>query len=55
MACVLFGVGCGTADREADVVPVSDRFHAALEEGDGARLARVEAGRSAPSRDGVEG
>jgi hypothetical protein len=27
--------GCGTADREADVTAVSDRFHAALEEGDG--------------------
>jgi hypothetical protein len=36
MACLLFGPGCGTGDREADVVAVSDRSHAALEEGDGA-------------------
>jgi hypothetical protein len=36
VAVVLLAGGCGTADREADVTAVSDRFHAALEEGDGA-------------------
>jgi hypothetical protein len=36
IACVLLAGGCGTADREADVTAVSDRFHAALEDGDGA-------------------
>ena len=34
-ACVL-AAGCGTADREADLMAVSDRFHAALEARDGA-------------------
>jgi hypothetical protein len=33
-ACVL-AAGCGTADREAALVEVSDSFHAALEERDG--------------------
>jgi hypothetical protein len=36
IACLLLGAGCGTADREADVAAVVDRFHAALEERDGA-------------------
>jgi hypothetical protein len=27
--------GCGTADREADIAAVAERFHAALEAGDG--------------------
>jgi hypothetical protein len=35
IACAL-AAGCGTADREADLIAVSDRFHAALEAGDGA-------------------
>jgi hypothetical protein len=35
IAGVLLTGACGTADREADVTAVSDRFHAALEEGDG--------------------
>jgi hypothetical protein len=33
-ACTL-AVGCGTADREADLIAVSDSFHAALEARDG--------------------
>jgi hypothetical protein len=36
IACLLWAVGCGAADREADVETVVDRFHAALEERDGA-------------------
>ena len=36
LACLLLGAGCGTADREADIAAVVDRFHAALEERDGA-------------------
>ena len=36
IASLLLAGGCGTADREADVTEVSDRFHAALEAGDGA-------------------
>ena len=35
LACLLFGVGCGTADREADVAAVTDAFHAALEAQEG--------------------
>jgi hypothetical protein len=35
IASLLLIGGCGTADREADVTEVSDRFHAALEAGDG--------------------
>jgi hypothetical protein len=34
-ACVL-AVGCGTAEREADLIAVSDSFHAALAARDGA-------------------
>jgi hypothetical protein len=33
-ACTL-AVGCGTADKEADLIAVSDSFHAALEARDG--------------------
>jgi hypothetical protein len=37
VACLLLlAAGCGTADREADVTAVADRFHAALEARDGA-------------------
>jgi hypothetical protein len=32
---VLALAGCGTADREDDAVAVAQRFHAALEDGDG--------------------
>jgi uncharacterized protein YceK len=31
LAVLLPAAGCGTADREADVAAVTDRFHAALE------------------------
>jgi hypothetical protein len=34
IACSL-AAGCGNADREADLIAVSDRFHAALEARDG--------------------
>jgi hypothetical protein len=33
-ACLL-AAGCGTADREAALIEVSDSFHRAVEEGDG--------------------
>jgi hypothetical protein len=36
ITCLLFGAGCGTAGREADVAAVADSFQAALEERDGA-------------------
>jgi N-methylhydantoinase A/oxoprolinase/acetone carboxylase beta subunit len=35
LAVVLLAAGCGSADREADVAAVTDRFHAALEADDG--------------------
>ena len=37
LACLLalLLAGCGTADREADAAAVTQRFHAALEAGDG--------------------
>lgn len=35
-ACLLLAAGCGTADREADLIAVADGFHAALQERDGA-------------------
>ncbi len=36
-ACLLAlaGAGCGTSERENDVAAVAERFHAALESGDG--------------------
>jgi hypothetical protein len=34
---MLFAAGCGTGEKESDVIAVSDEFHAALEERDGAR------------------
>lgn len=36
LAAGLLAVGCGTADREAALIAVSDSFHAALEARDGA-------------------
>jgi hypothetical protein len=36
-ACMLLAAGCGTEGKESDVIAVSDEFHAALEERDGAR------------------
>jgi hypothetical protein len=36
LALCLLAAGCGTADREADLIAVSDSFHAALEARDGA-------------------
>lgn len=33
---MLFAASCGSADREADLIEVSDGFHAALERRDGA-------------------
>jgi hypothetical protein len=35
LAVLVLAAGCGTADREADVAAVTDRFHAALEADDG--------------------
>jgi hypothetical protein len=37
LACLLAvgAIGCGTADRERDVTAVTERFHAALADGDG--------------------
>jgi hypothetical protein len=36
-ACLaVAAVGCGASDRESDAAAVAERFHAALEQGDGA-------------------
>lgn len=36
-ALVVVGAGCGSAERERAATAVTERFHAALQDGDGAR------------------